>query len=86
MFIRRSFKNLRAIGIDSISVGSHRHPNEAMETHRLLLGKESLASPPVMIIEDLNLGAIKGPAKRLFAIPLFLQGVDGMPCTVFVEV
>jgi kynurenine formamidase len=39
-----------------------------------------------MIIEDLNLGAIKGPAKRLFAIPLFLQGVDGMPCTVFVEV
>lgn len=84
--IREDFGKTRAVGIDTISIGSHRHPEEAIEAHRILLGQGDYRSRPVMIVEDLNLGAVIGPAKRLYAIPLFVRGVDSMPCTVFVEV
>lgn len=86
MLIRKDFKSVRALGIDAISIGSFRHPDEAVEAHRILHGKKGFSSQPLMIIEDLNLGAITGSLKRFFAIPLLVTGVDSMPCSAFIEV
>ncbi len=83
--IRNDFTKLRAVGIDTVSIGSHRQPIESGEAHRILLQKGNFASDPLLLIEDLNLGLISNPIKRIFVIPLFINGVDGTPCTVFVE-
>ncbi len=85
-FIRRTHKNLKALGIDTVSIGSSRYPEEAGDAHRILLQKGDFLSHPLILIEDLHLGAINKPIKRFFAIPLFVGGVDGTPCTAFVEV
>lgn len=84
--IRKCFKTIRAVGIDTVSIGSHRHPAEAESAHRILLQRGEFASTPSILIEDLNLGAIKNHIKRLFVIPLFIDGIDSMSCTAFVEV
>jgi arylformamidase len=85
-FIRCHFNKLRAIGIDTISIGSHRHPAEAGDAHRILLQRGGFESDPLIVIEDLNLGDIENPVNKFFAIPLFISDVDSMPCTAFVEV
>ena len=82
----RSFHGLRAIGIDFLSVTNLRMRELGHEVHRMLLG----ASPdgkPVLIIEDLDLSsaAVIERFRKVFVIPLFVDEVDGMPCTVFGE-
>lgn len=84
-FIRRNLGKLRAIGIDTVSIGSHKYSSAAKEAHRILLHKGEFKSAPLIIIEDLNLENIQNPLNRLFAIPLFVSDVDSMPCTAFVE-
>ena len=83
-FIREKFKGLKAIGLDTISIASFPNLEMGGEAHRLLLKNKS----SLLIIEDLNLGAIPRRAriKRFFAIPLFVSQVDSMPCTAFAEV
>jgi kynurenine formamidase len=85
-FIRRNFKNIGALGIDTISVASCRYPEEGGEAHRILLGDGDYSSSPTMIIEDLNLGLLAGRIKRFYAIPLFVLDADSMPCTAFAEI
>ncbi len=82
----RGLSSLRAIGIDFISVTNSRFQKLGDEVHRILLG-EPPDGKPVLIIEDLELSseAIIEQFHRVFAIPLFVEGVDGMPCTVFGE-
>ncbi len=38
-----------------------------------------------MIIEDLDLAAYPEDPLRIYAIPLFPEGTDSSPCTVFAE-
>ena len=84
-FIRRNFTKLRAIGIDTVSIASCRHPEEGGDAHRILLREGDYASGPVMIIEDLNLGVLPSGIKRFYAVPLFVRDADSMPCTAFAE-
>ena len=85
-FIRRNFTKLRAIGIDTVSIASCRHPVEGGDAHRILLREGDYVGGPVMIIEDLNLGILPDRIKRFYAIPLFACDVDSMPCTAFAEI
>ena len=84
-FIRSCFIKLRAIGIDTISISSFKHIKAGETTHQVLLKKGDYTSEPLLIIEDLKLGILSNNLRKLFAIPLFVDGVDSMPCTVFVE-
>jgi kynurenine formamidase len=84
--IREQFKTVKAVGIDTISIGSPRYPQEAIEAHRILLRRNGPYPDPPFLVEDLHLGMIDRPIKKIFFIPLFVVGVDSMPCTAFVEV
>ncbi len=82
----RKLSGLCAIGIDFLSITNARFQGLGDEVHRILLD-ESPDGKPILIIEDLELssGAIIERFLRVFVIPLFVEGVDGMPCTVFGE-
>ena len=72
------YANLRAIGIDCISVSSLKHRDEGRIVHRILLDKG------VLLFEDLSLNAVMYGAtlKQILALPLRVKRGDGAPCTV----
>ncbi|HXW94096.1 MAG TPA: cyclase family protein [Nitrososphaerales archaeon] len=74
------FPRLRAIGFDFISLSSVLHREEGREAHRALLkGRE------FFILEDMDLSGYPRAAMRVVVAPIFLEGVDSTPCTVFAE-
>jgi arylformamidase len=85
MFLRKQ-GNLKAIGIDAISISSFQHLEIGEETHRILLRRDLDLSKPKLIIEDLNLSVNLRGLKRVFATPFITERADGAPCTVFAEV
>jgi arylformamidase len=80
-FLLKSLKNLRAVGVDFISVTSVQHLEEGVLAHRALLG----AHPPVLIVEDLNLLQDISNLTKVSVIPVFIEGVDSSWCTVIAE-
>ena len=75
---------LRAIGVDWLSIASPAHIEDAPTIHRTLLGLNR--SHHVFIIEDMDLEAVDPAAlAKVWAIPLFVEGLDSGPVTVFAE-
>ncbi|WP_342555972.1 cyclase family protein [Paenibacillus sp. FSL R7-0652] len=79
------FDSLRAIGIDMISAGAANHPEEAVAFHQTILGKGRVDGRYVMVIEDLNLNQDLSNIHKVYAIPLYIEGVDSSFATVFTE-
>jgi kynurenine formamidase len=68
------------MGFDLVSLSSVEHREEGRAAHRqLLIGRN------FVIVEDMRLSELTDSPKRLFVVPVFLDGVDGMPCTVIAE-
>ena len=84
-FVLDAIPTLRAIGVDFISIASPAMPEEGVETHRVLLGYYD-PRRWVIILEDANLAFDLTGLKRVFALPLFLQGAEGSPCAIVAEV
>jgi len=82
----REHNNLKAIGIDVISISSHTHLKIGEETHRILLSRDFHTSEPKLIIEDMNLGFELKAMNQVFVIPLFIKEADSSPCTIFAEI
>ena len=80
-YIVDKFPKLKAIGLDIISVSSASNRDEGRKAHGILLKKRDF-----FIIEDMNLSNYVANIKRIFAIPIFINGVDSSPCTVFAEI
>ena len=80
-YIVDKFPKLKAIGLDIISVSSASNRDEGRKAHGILLKKRDF-----FIIEDMNLSNYIANIKRIFAIPIFINGVDSSPCTVFAEI
>lgn len=64
-------KNLRAVGIDYLSVGGFRKGGR--ETH------EALLRAGIWIIEGLNLSGVRPGRYYLVSLPLKITGADGAP-------
>jgi kynurenine formamidase len=81
----KSLGTLRGIGLDFLSPTNPNRRPLGHEVHRILLGQGD--APPIMILEDLDLSAVEmiRRFRRVYAIPLYVDGVDGMPATVFGE-
>jgi kynurenine formamidase len=75
------FPKLRGLGLDTISLSSVLHREEGRTAHRILLTERDF-----FIVEDMDLADIPSGLRRLFVVPLFVEGVDGTPCTVIGEV
>ncbi len=83
--IRLNYENIKAVGIDTISVSSFQHRLLGVETHKIFFSKDEYKGSPLLLIEDMNLSSDLEGLIRVFAIPLILEGVDSMPCTVIGE-
>ena len=71
---------VRLLGVDSPSVEAF--GAEAFEVHRALLG----ASPPVVLVEGLDLRGVAAGEYDLLCLPLRVEGCDGAPArAVLVE-
>ncbi|MBB6020022.1 kynurenine formamidase [Paenibacillus sp. JGP012] len=79
------FESLRAIGIDMISAGAANHPDEAIAFHQTILGKDRVDGKYILVIEDLNLNQDLSHFTKVYAIPLYIEGVDSSFATVFTE-
>jgi len=73
--------NVRAVGIDFISVTSRLHRQEGRETHRELLGKH-YSSDPIIIVEDMSLNNYQNTIAQVIILPLMISGADGAPCSI----
>lgn len=67
-------KNVRVVGIDYLSIEAFE--TEEHSVHTILTGND------VIIIEGLDLAAVKPGAYFMVALPLKLQGCDGAPARV----
>lgn len=84
-YLLLSFPDLKAIGMDWISLAAYRKFDpEGIEAHQILCGART-PGRYMIIIEDINLAAAPERLKRMYAIPLFLEGVDSSPCTIVAE-
>jgi arylformamidase len=78
--------NLKAVGFDWISLSAYHHlAPEGIRAHQLLAGVHQ-SDRYVLVIEDLKLDDAGDALERVFALPLFPEGVDSSPCTVVAEV
>lgn len=77
-WLRERLPSIAALGIDSLSLSSRRHRELGRQAHRDFLGAA------FRILEDLSLHALPlGNAVRVvIALPLYIEGADGAPCTV----
>ncbi len=83
-FIVDNFPSLKALGIDSISMAAPEHLEEGIEAHKILF--ENRGREPILLIEDLDLRALVNPIRKVYALPLLVEGLDSAPCTVAAEV
>jgi arylformamidase len=65
--------DIRCLGVDYLSV---QHYDDGPETHQILL------QAGVIIVEGLNLSAVKAGRYDLLCMPIKLQGSDGAPARV----
>jgi kynurenine formamidase len=84
LYLVENFKTLKGVGIDCVSVGSVKFPEEGPKVHRILNGQNKL-NKYLLILEDVNIPEDVKEMKRLFIIPFFIEGVDSLPATVFCE-
>lgn len=77
-FLLRRFPNLRAIGLDCISISSMQWREEGRRAHRALLGNG------IRIFEDLALENVCSGSVLTYviALPLRYSSGDGAPCTI----
>lgn len=84
-WLRNNYPFIRGVGIDSLSISPFRQRELGREAHRIFFQKEGYPGKPLIIIEDMNLSGDLRNLKRIFVIPLYVEGVDSMPATIIGE-
>lgn len=84
-WLRDNYPFIRGVGIDSLSISAFGQRQLGREAHRIFFQKEGYAGEPLVIIEDMDLAGDLSGLKRVFVVPLYVEGVDSMPATVIGE-
>lgn len=79
--VRRKFPNIRAVGMDWVSISSFRNRELGRETHRAFLDPDG-EGEPVLIIEDMDLSCDTKDLVEVWVFPLRVEDLDSAPCTV----
>jgi arylformamidase len=85
--IRRKYKQIRCLGIDSISVSGFKDRERGRKAHKMAFKKEPGLGAPLLLIEDMDLTNVskKSTMGILIVVPWAIKGIDSAPCTVMVE-
>ena len=79
------YQNLKAVGMDWISLSSPLHLEDGIRAHQIMLGKTG--AEPVLIIEDIDLSGLDPyTLETVFALPLFIEGIDSAPVTILAKI
>lgn len=85
LWIRKEYKNIRCIGIDSISISSFQHREEGRSAHRASFMISKDLGKPLLLLEDLILDKLKVPRiSTLIVLPWQIKDLDSAPCNVLV--
>jgi arylformamidase len=76
---------LRAVAVDTVSIGSPRHPDESVAVHHILADTDGATGRHLLAYEDVRLDPDLQDVRRVFAWPLFIDGADGSPVTIVAE-
>lgn len=83
--ITKKYSNLKAVGMDWISLSSPLHIEDGVLAHQIMLGKQGNA--PVLIIEDIDLRDLQADKlETVFALPVFIEGIDSAPVTIIAKI
>ncbi|MDP8298195.1 MAG: cyclase, partial [Candidatus Orphnella occulta] len=82
LWLRSERPNIRVIGLDLISLGSHNKRELARQAHRAFLNPRGKGSP-ILIIEDMDLSCNLSGLIRVIVAPLLIMNIDSAPCTVY---
>jgi kynurenine formamidase len=80
--LRANFPNLRAIGMDFISLTAYQHRELGRTAHRAFLGGDK----PILLVEDMDLSCLISQPKSVICAPLLLKGVDGAPVNIIASI
>ena len=80
-YLRKNFPELKAVGIDWISVSSYQHREMGRCAHRAFLDPQG-ESEPILIFEDMDLSGDLTNLLQVCALPLRMAELDSAPCTV----
>ena len=82
IWLRDTFRSLRAIGFDFISLTSWKFRDIGKKAHKVFLDPNGKNSP-IWIIEDMNLSSIKNNISGIIVAPFFVDMSNGSPVTIF---
>ena len=76
------FPNLKAVGIDSISINAHKDKASGRNAHKIFMGREK----EILIVEDMDLSRLGAShIQQLIVAPLFVEDCDGAPCQIIAQ-
>ena len=79
------YQNLKAVGMDWISLSSPLHLEDGIRAKQIMQGKTG--AEPVLIIEDIDLSGLDPDTlETVFALPLFIEGIDSAPVTILAKI
>ncbi len=81
LWLRMNYPEIRAIGMDWISLSSFEHRKIGREAHKAFLNPDG-PGHPVLIFEDMDLSPNLQGLKEVWAAPLLIEKLDSAPCTV----
>ena len=82
--LRSNYKDLRAVGVDTISITSRLHRATGRDAHRAFL-ESNHNGCPIIIIEDMKLSNYSCMFKQVIVLPLLIKDSDGAPCTILAK-
>lgn len=82
-YLMQGFPNLRALAIDAVSIEFEGNYDHGFAAHKVFLCDDT---HPVILIEGVNMDLDLSHLVRVFVIPLYIEQLDGCPCTVIGEV
>lgn len=85
-FVMETLPALRALMVDFISVAAEAHMKDGCDAHKVFLGYPGPGERSVLLIEDAFIPEALPMPKKVYAVPIFFEGLDSAPCTVFAEV
>lgn len=88
IWLRKNYRAIRCIGIDSLSISGYNYKEEGRKSHRAAFFNEIELGKPLLIIEDMDLKNISSNDyfTDIFVVPWQISGIDSAPCTVIAKV
>jgi len=80
-WLRENRPNIRAIGIDFISISSYQNRELGRKSHKAFLNPSGV-NKPILIIEDMDLSEVSNTLSFVSILPLRVEFWDSSPCTI----